>query len=190
VCGRRGRRSRKNLAANSSWRLTWLCPASRPQRELREYLRQHLPDYMVPATFRFLDKFPLNANGQDRPAWSGGTGRAGGRAGSGAGGFQSDGRKTDRHLEGVLGCDSLGPTTISSRWAAISLLATLIVSRVREHFRSRCRCERFFESPPWPGLAEIVARIQLEVQEDEIARILGEIEGLTDEEARQLLQGE
>jgi hypothetical protein len=40
------------------------------------------------------------------------------------------------------------------------------------------------------GLAEIVARIQLEVQEDEIARILGEIEGLTDEEARQLLQGE
>jgi len=32
--------------------------------ELHSYLRQHLPDYMVPATFVFLDAMPLTPNGK------------------------------------------------------------------------------------------------------------------------------
>jgi len=41
-------------------------PAS---EELRKYLKQHLPDYMVPGIFVLLDSLPLNANGKvDRTA--------------------------------------------------------------------------------------------------------------------------
>ncbi|PZW32709.1 amino acid adenylation domain-containing protein [Thermosporothrix hazakensis] len=43
-------------------------PAPSPD-ELAAYLRQRLPDYMVPATFILLDEFPLNAHGKiDRAA--------------------------------------------------------------------------------------------------------------------------
>jgi len=39
--------------------------------ELRNFLRQSLPDYMIPASFVFLDSFPLNSNGKiDRRALS------------------------------------------------------------------------------------------------------------------------
>jgi thioesterase domain-containing protein/acyl carrier protein len=39
--------------------------------ELRNFLRRSLPDYMVPASFVFLDSFPLNGNGKiDRRALS------------------------------------------------------------------------------------------------------------------------
>jgi len=37
--------------------------------ELRSFLRHRLPEYMIPATFTFLDSFPLNSNGKiDRRA--------------------------------------------------------------------------------------------------------------------------
>jgi len=36
---------------------------------LRRFLRQHLPEYMTPATYMILDSLPVNANGKlDRPA--------------------------------------------------------------------------------------------------------------------------
>jgi amino acid adenylation domain-containing protein len=156
-------------------------------RELREHLRQHLPDYMVPASFRFLDKFPLNANGKiDRRGLAAVAAPAG----------EPEAAETPSNpvvekliaiWKEVLGCASLGPNDNFFEMGGHSLLATLIISRVREAFQVQVPLRAIFESPTVAGLAEIIAQVQIEAQEDENARILGEIEGLTDEEARQLL---
>jgi acyl carrier protein len=168
-----------------------LVVSSQPSaRELREYLRQHLPDYMVPASFRFLDKFPLNANGKvDRRGLAA---IAALPVAPEATAAVSD--PVVERLIGiwkeVLGSASLGPDDNFFELGGHSLLATLIISRVRDAFQVQVPLRAIFESPTVAGLASIVAKVQLEAQEDEIARILSEIEGLTDEEARQLLQGD
>ncbi|HSF41611.1 MAG TPA: amino acid adenylation domain-containing protein, partial [Thermoanaerobaculia bacterium] len=64
VAVREDRRGDRTLAA-------WVAaPAPRPAAgELRAFLRERLPEYMVPATFVFLDALPLTANGKvDRRA--------------------------------------------------------------------------------------------------------------------------
>jgi len=142
---------------------------------------------MVPASFRFLDKFPLNANGKiDRRGLAAVAAPAG----------EPEAAETPSNpvvekliaiWKEVLGCASLGPNDNFFEMGGHSLLATLIISRVREAFQVQVPLRAIFESPTVAGLAEIIAQVQIEAQEDEIARILGEIEGLTDEEARQLL---
>ena len=159
-------------------------------RELREYLRQHLPDYMVPASFRFLDKFPLNANGKiDRRGLAAIAAPAVAPEPAEAASNPVIERLIGIWKE-VLGCASLGPDDNFFEMGGHSLLATLIISRVRDAFQVQVPLRAIFEFPTVAGLAGIIAQVQLEAQEDEIARILGEIEGLTDEEARQLLQGD
>ncbi|TLP52678.1 MULTISPECIES: non-ribosomal peptide synthetase, partial [Pseudomonas] len=56
--------------AGSSQLVAYLAGASEAQREtVREHLRKHLPDYMVPAHLLFLEQLPLTANGKlDRKA--------------------------------------------------------------------------------------------------------------------------
>ncbi|MEQ9548564.1 MAG: amino acid adenylation domain-containing protein [Coleofasciculus sp. G3-WIS-01] len=69
-------RDRENLSPSppSVWRDYTNNPlkgklARKLEPELRRYLQQQLPDYMVPSAFVILDKMPLNANGKiDRKA--------------------------------------------------------------------------------------------------------------------------
>ncbi len=35
-----------------------------PEQDIRNHLRQHIPEYMIPAYFQFIDKIPLTANGK------------------------------------------------------------------------------------------------------------------------------
>ena len=62
ACAVIGRRD----AAGNMRLLAYVVPADRPvpQRDLREFVAQHLPEPMVPAVFTWLDALPVTANGK------------------------------------------------------------------------------------------------------------------------------
>jgi len=72
-----------------------------------------------------------------------------------------------------------------------SLLATQIISRIRSAFRVQMPLHSFLETPTIMGLAEKIALCPAaESEEEEMARLLKELEGISDEEAERLLAAE
>ncbi|MCP4660170.1 MAG: amino acid adenylation domain-containing protein, partial [bacterium] len=139
-------------------------------RELRAFLQETLPEYMVPSAWVFLEALPLTPNRKvDRaalpaPEWTGP------EVSFAAPGTPLRGNLTEDLLAGiweaVLG---LGPP---SRRVGIhdsffelgghSLLATQVVSRIRETFAVEVPLPRLFEAPTVAGLAAVVERLRRE----------------------------
>ena len=72
-----------------------------------------------------------------------------------------------------------------------SLLATQIISRIRNTFRVQLPLHSFLETPTVAGLAEKISQCPpAETEEEEMARLLQELDGLSEEEAERLLAGE
>ena len=62
-----------------------------------------------------------------------------------------------------------------------------MISRVRSTFRVQLPLRSLFESPTVAGLANEISQLQPEASEDEeVAKLLRELEGLSDEEAERL----
>ncbi|HEX6290904.1 MAG TPA: amino acid adenylation domain-containing protein, partial [Herpetosiphonaceae bacterium] len=127
--------------------------------DLRAYLANYLPDYMVPSAFVFLDALPLTANGKiDRRALP-------------APDFE--------HLKQTyVAPRTPDEETLAAIWAQVlkierlgvhdnffelgghSLLATQVVARIRDAFKVEMPLHTLFESATVAGLAEQVARLQ------------------------------
>jgi len=148
--------------------------------ELRNFLQQRLPDYMVPSTFVLLDALPLTPSGKiDRrslPAPD----------------------RTRPELENAF----VAPRTLSEEmlaqiWAQVldidqvgiydnffelgghSLLAIQLMARVQDAFQVELSLRLFFEQPTIAGFAVMIDEIFLE-----------EIESLSEEDALRLLESE
>jgi amino acid adenylation domain-containing protein len=155
--------------------------------ELREFLQTKLPDYMVPSVFVFLKTFPLTANGK--------IDRAGLPAPED---IRPDLQKTfvaprtavEKELAdiwaGLLKLNAVGVHDNFFELGGHSLLATQVVSRMRQVFQQDIPLRSLFESPTVAGLAEKLERATV----DDTARLLAELEGLSDEEAERLLSAE
>jgi amino acid adenylation domain-containing protein len=159
--------------------------------QLQHFLKQKLPEYMVPSAFVFLDAMPLRPNG-----------------------------KVDRKALLVLDHDRpeseqsyVAPRTaveesLAEIWAQVlkvarvgihdsffdlgghSLLATQVMSRVREELRVELPLRAFFEAPTIAELSSTIEQIESEPELEEIARNLADVESLAEEDIERQLADE
>ncbi|HEX8119545.1 MAG TPA: amino acid adenylation domain-containing protein, partial [Pyrinomonadaceae bacterium] len=125
--------------------------------ELRPYLRERLPEYMVPAAFVALDSLPLTGSGKiDRRALPEPEPEEGGAA-------ETASTPTQELVAGVfarvLGLASVGARESFFEVGGHSLLATQVVSRLREVFRVEVGLRHLFEQPTPSGLAGAVEEL-------------------------------
>jgi amino acid adenylation domain-containing protein len=146
--------------------------------DLCNFLKQKLPDYMVPATFVVLDTLPLTPNGKVnrralptpdpvRPDL--------------AETFVAPGSYVEEILAGiwaqVLGIDQIGVYDNFFELGGHSLLVTQVMTRVCEAFQVELPLRSFFEAPT-------IAALALVIEESLIA----EIDDLTEDQAQRLVE--
>jgi amino acid adenylation domain-containing protein len=134
---------------------------------LRDFLKQKLPDYMVPGAFVFLDRIPLTPNGKvDRQALP-----VPDLGVSGTNDFVAPATPTQAELAKlwaeVLNISEVGIHNNFFELGGHSLLATQIMSRLRSMFGVELPLRKLFESPSVAELAECVDRL-LDREEFEI----------------------
>ena len=123
--------------------------------ELKRLLRDHLPEYMVPAVFVRMDQLPLLPNGKvdrralppvDKVAHEGD--------------YQAPRTPVEEVLcgiwEQVLGRDRVGADDDFFDLGGHSLLATQLMSRVRQSFRVDVALRLLFEHPTPARLAQVI----------------------------------
>ncbi len=127
------------------------------QAELRSFLSERLPGFMVPSTFMLMEAFPLTPNAKvDRkalpvPDW--------GQTGSQAA-YVAPRTPFEEVLAGIwsqlLGIERVGMHDNFFELGGHSLLATTFVSRLREVFQVELPLRCLFETPTLAGIAEAV----------------------------------
>lgn len=160
------------------------------QSELREYLTRYLPDYMVPSSFVRMASLPLSSNGKVDRQELAKTVRSSPKEGHPIP-FTAAQEKMTGIWSELLGTSNIGLHDNFFDLGGHSLLATQIIARVRTAFDAPVPLRCIFEAPTIAGLTELVAGYQPDGQrEEDVERILREVEGLSDEEARKLLETE
>jgi amino acid adenylation domain-containing protein len=125
--------------------------------KLREFLQKHLPDYMMPAAFIFLDALPLTPNGKiDRRALPAAEWRRADLEQSFVSPKTPVEEKLARIWAEVLGLTQVGIYDNFFELGGHSLLATQIASRVRDTFGVKVPLQCLFESPTIHTLAQTI----------------------------------
>ena len=134
-------------------------------RELRDFLRGRLPDYMVPSAIVVLPSLPRTVSGKiDRRSLPAPDLAAGSAERSSVPPRSLVELELVDLFKELLGVRSVGVTDDFFELGGHSLLATRLMSRVRERFRAELPLRALFESPTVAGLAE---RVDAAVREGE-----------------------
>lgn len=171
--------------------VAYLSPAMPPPSvaELRDYLLQHVPEYMVPAVFVFVDAIPLTPHGKiDRQALPApATTRPELHAA-----FAAPRTPTEESLvaiwSDVLGVERIGIQDNFFHLGGHSLLAMQVLARLRQAFMVEMPLRTLFETPTVAGLAEIVVQYQLaQADTAALADLLADVEQLSLQDALNVL---
>ncbi len=165
--------------------------------ELRAFLKERLPDYMVPSAFVPLAALPLNANGKvDRRAlpaldWS--------QAGA-TGGHVAPRTPTEAQVAAIwvelLGRDSIGVEDDFFALGGHSLLATRLIAQVRDAFQVDLPLRQIFERPTVAGVAAAIDQGQSagpaisdfrDLEQEHALAQLGQLDELSEAEVDALL---
>ncbi|MFQ5906231.1 MAG: amino acid adenylation domain-containing protein, partial [bacterium] len=164
-------------------------PRAPTTSELRCFLKEKLPDYMVPSAFVTLDALPLTPNGKvDRQGLP-----APDRARPDLeGAYVAPRTPVEEMLAGiwtqVLGLEWIGVHDDFFELGGHSLLAMQVISRLRGAFQVELPLRCLFETPTVAELAQVIVQRQVEQADSEtLAQILTEIEQLPEDAVRAIL---
>ncbi len=169
----------------------YVVPRSQTRTEdLRAFLAEELPEYMVPSAFVLVDSLPLTPNGKlDLRALPKPEQQAAVRERVAPRNAEEE--KLALIWQEVLKRDAVGVTDNFFELGGHSLLATQIISRIRNTFRVQMPLHSFLQNPTIASLAgQIGSCPAIESEQEEMERLLQELEGISDEEAERLLTAE
>jgi amino acid adenylation domain-containing protein len=158
--------------------------------ELRAFLKERLPEYMLPSAYVFLDRLPLTPHGKvDRRALP----QPDGEAREPDEPFVAPRNAVEEVLceifAEVLGVERVGVHDNFFELGGHSLLATQLASRVRKVFQPDLPLRKVFEAPTVGALAEIlVAGETSPGQLERTAETLRRIESLSADDLEELLR--
>jgi amino acid adenylation domain-containing protein len=182
------------VAAESSAgdrRLVAYCTGSAPgDDELQRHLRALLPEFMIPSAILMLEEMPRTPSGKvDRLALPDPLTVADPRAR-----YVAPRTPVEQAIATLwsqtLGLSRVGVEDDFFELGGHSLLATQVVAQIRTQFAVDLPLHSLFLCPTVETLAVEVVQLMGASEEDETAKLLAELETLSDEEAEQLLGGE
>jgi amino acid adenylation domain-containing protein len=175
-------------------------PISNLPQTLRAFLKQKLPEYMIPSGFVFLDGLPKTPNGKiDRrvlPAPDMAPTRGDQPVAAPRSPLEA---QLAVLWSQVLGVEPVGIDDDFFELGGHSLMATRIIARVREIFQVELSLQKLFEEPTIAGMARLVEAAGREPAASiggiaprphstkSLEQILADLEGLSADEARGLL---
>jgi amino acid adenylation domain-containing protein len=151
-----------------------------PLGELRRFVSERVPYYMVPSDYVALDALPLNANGKvDRRALPAPDPARRGAAGEHVAPRSDTERKLAAIWEALLGTTAVGVHEGFFELGGHSLLATQMVSRIRDTFGVEVELRTVFEAPT---IARLAPRV--EAAPSAAARAVPELKALPRQTSR------
>ena len=126
---------------------------------LRQYLKEKLPEYMVPSSFVMLEKFPLTPNGKiDRKALPAPTGLRPELGSTYVAPEKELDRKIAAILQEVLRIEKVGIHDNFFEVGGSSLLAVRVISRIKKDFQVDLPLLSFFENPTIAGISQSIEK--------------------------------
>ncbi|MHB9105596.1 MAG: AMP-binding protein [Armatimonadota bacterium] len=165
------------------------------ERELRAFLASRLADYKVPRKFIFLTEIPKGPTGKIQRiglaeklgVWDAFSEQ------EEAGEYVAPRTPLEAQLSElyaqVLGLEQVGVDDDFLRLGGDSMLATLLLSRIRDALQVTISPIDFFEAPTVAGLALIIEERKAGQGDIEMSALLTELENLSEDEIRKLLSG-